>query len=455
MIEPRTPPHSNSAEQSLLGAAMLAGIGRISWIQDRDFYFSHHREIWRAITECDRRADTPDVVMVMDEMQRSGTADDLPGGASYLIQLANETPGPAALMSYARVVREHSQRRQLMDLSADVSDRAMRGESPAETIEHVQSQLLTWTDRSFTGPVKVQEAARAWLDRMHDLSDQSMRIDTGLADVDGIIKGLLPSEFVIIAGRPGMGKTSAALGAALHIAERHPVLFFSLEMSGEQLVKRMVTGGVSGDKLRDPSRMNREDWGRVTDGLKSLKRYQLHVDDTGGLNIYQLAARARALHRSQKIRAIFIDYLQLITCRANSRYDEISEISRQLKRLAKDLDIPVIALSQLNRGVETRPDKRPRLADLRESGQLEQDADVIVFLYRHAYYTDGNDSPIAEWIVAKHRDAEPGTAYVLWRPKLQKFLNAAESDITEYKADMLEERAPGRPGHFQRMMRKN
>jgi len=452
MIDPniKRPPHSNEAEQSLLGACMLAGPGDVAWLTEDDFYTETHRLTWRGILECDREGEGCDCVTVGEWLRKQGQIDKVGGGA-YLTMLANEGPGPANMKGYARIIREHSQRRKLIALGADVSDRAIEGEKPSETIEHIQSQVIDWAGSGTTGPRSIIQAAGSWFERLDQLTDKSRRVDTGLVDVDNILMGMLPSELILLAGRPGMGKTAGMMTAARHIAPNHPVLLFSLEMSAEQLVKRMVSHNIEGHKLRDPSQMEERDWATVRDGVRKLKRYQIHVDDTGGLNVYQLAARAKAWHRNHGIRAIFVDYLQLITAKANSRFDEISEISRQLKKLAKDLDIPVIALAQLNRGVESRQDKRPHLADLRESGQLEQDADVIIFLYRHGYYTEDFESPIAEWIVAKHRDAEPGTAYTIWQPHTQSFLNADESAIDDYKESIKPKDKPREKSKFQRV----
>lgn len=444
----RKVPHSNEAEQSALGAAMMTGPDKIGWLTEGDFFRETHRLIWRAIRECDRAGDGCDAVTVGEWFRKNGMIDKVDSGA-YLTMLVNETPGPANMVGYARIIREHSQRRKLIELSTDIGERALDGENPSETVRHIESQVIDWSTGGTRGPRSILEAAGSWFDRLGKLTDKSKRINTGLVDVDKILIGMLPSELILIAGRPGMGKTSAMLTAASNISRDHPVLLFSAEMSDEQLVKRMVSHGVEGNKLRDPSRLTREDWALVRDGVKRLKQYQIYVDDTGGINIYDLVSRAKAWKKKHDIRAVFVDYVGLLDCDAENRTNEISKISRQLKTLAKNLDIPVIALVQLNRKVEERPDKRPRLADLRESGQLEQDADIIIFLYRHGYYTEGFNSPIAEWIVAKHRDAEPGTAFTLWQPHTQSFLNATEDAIMDYKAATIEQSSGGN-SRFQR-----
>lgn len=446
----RQVPHSNEAEQSALGAAMMAGPYKIAWLTEGDFFRENHRMIWRAILECDRSGDGSDVVNVTEWFQRNGMLDKVDSGA-YLTMLVNETPGPANMVGYARIVREHSQRRKLIELSTDIGERALGGEKPTETVRHIESQVIDWATGGTRGPRSILEAAGSWFDRLDKLTDQSKRINTGLADVDKIMIGMLPSELILVAGRPGMGKTSAMLTMATNISRDHPVLLFSAEMSDEQLVKRMVSHGVDGNKLRDPTQLEDADWAKVRDGVRKLKQYQIFVDDTGGINIYDLVARAKAWKKRHDIRAVFVDYVGLLDCDAENRTNEISKISRQLKTLAKTLDIPVIALVQLNRKVEERPDKRPRLADLRESGQLEQDADIIIFLYRHGYYTEGFDIPIAEWIIPKHRDAEPGTGYTLWQPHTQSFLNADQGLIAEYKSATMEKPSGG-GSRFQRAL---
>ena len=432
MTDIKAPPHSHAAEQALLGAAMLAGPGPVPHLTEDDFYRETHRLIWRAITECDRKGEGYDPVTVGEWFSRNAEMERVENGA-YLIGLANECPGTANIKGWAKTLRDHSQRRKLIALGVDITDRAIDNEPPSETIDYIESQVIDWAGHTTNGPRTILQAAGSWFERLDTLTDQSQRLDTGLIDVDDIVMGLLPSELVVIAGRPGMGKTAGAMTVAKNISKDHPILFFSLEMSGEQLVKRLVSHGIEGDKLRNPKDMQPRDWDTVRDGVRDLKRYQIHVDDTGGLNIYQLAARAKAWKKNHGIRAIFIDYLQLITCDAENRFGEVSEVSRQLKKLAKDLDVPVIVLSQLNRKLEDRNDKRPRQADLRESGQIEQDADIIIFLYRHSEYNQGFGSDVSEWIIEKHRDAQPGVAYVLWQGHKQRFVNASPDAIADYK----------------------
>ena len=451
MTDFKSPPHSNAAEQALLGAAMLAGPDSVSWLTVDDFFPETHRLIWQAITECDRSGDGYDPVTVSEWFAKNSDMERIENGA-YLTGLANDCPGTANIKGWAKTLREHCQRRKLIALGVDITDRALDNEPPTETIDYIESQVIDWAGHTTNGPRSILQAAASWFDRLDTLTDQSQRVDTGLIDVDKIVMGLLPSELIVIAGRPGMGKTAGAMTIARNIGAKHPVLFFSLEMSGEQLVKRMVAQGISGDKLRNPHEMTPHDWDTVRDGVRNLKRYQIHVDDTGGLNIYQLAARAKAWKKNHGIRAIFIDYLQLITCKSENRFSEVSEVSRQLKKLAKDLDVPVIVLSQLNRKLEDRPDKRPRQADLRESGQIEQDADIIIFLYRHSEYHEDFDSNIAEWIVEKHRDAQTGTAFTLWQGHKQTFVNATPDAIAEYHQMLKPENTNGRTSRFQEKM---
>ena len=437
----KRPPHSNEAEQSLLGAVMVAGIGPVAaMLQESDFYREAHRLTWRACMELDAANERVDVVSVADWFARAGKSEMVESGA-YLTGLANETPGSAGMKTWAKVIREKAMLRDLIALSVDIGDRAMGEERPEPIVSDVQEQLLSWSGSDvFTGPKPLRKHAADWLDWMNGAIDDKPRT-TGLVDVDEGMMGMLGGELIILAGRPGSGKSSAGLQIAQHVSRDWPVLLFSLEMSGSELVSRMAGNGVESKKLRNPAKMDQTDHDEIGKGLDMLKAYNLLVDDTAGLSIAQVSARARYAHRRSPLGMIVIDYLQLLSAPGNDgRTNEISAISRGVKKLAKDLNVPVVGISQLNRSVESRQDKRPQMSDLRESGQIEQDADQIIFLYRHAYYHEGFESDIAEWIRAKHRHGQTGTNYTLWQPHKTRFANADWGDVRDYQ-DMIKPKA--------------
>ena len=433
----RAPPHSLDAERSLLGALMLstATLDKIAGtVRATDFYRVTHQHIFQAITELAAQNESPDPIAVADWFRKCGRLDQVDNG-SYLIGLANDVPTTTGAAGWARIVREKAALRALLDLATSLGDRAISGESSDEIVTEMQQTLIDWTGKSqLTGPKAVTAHAADWLDYLSERSEDAVECVTGLVDVDAGMAGMLPGDLIILAGRPGSGKSAGAMQIALHNARTMPVLVFNLEMSGMQLVKRMVTGGIDSRRVRRPKDLQPDDWRRIQQGIAALKAYQLEIDDTAGLTIDQLCARARAAHRRRRLGMIIVDYLQLVNSRAENRTQEISQISRALKQLAKGLGVPVIALSQLSRKVEERADKRPVMADLRESGQLEQDADQIIFLYRHAYYHEGFESNISEWIRAKHRDAETGTHYVMWLPDRVRFGNADSSAVAQYKS---------------------
>ena len=450
----RSPPHSNEAEQSLLGAVLLVGMSRVQGkLFEDDFYTKTHQLIWRACCELDARNERIDAISVSDWFRSAGEHGQVENG-SYLISLANDGPGVTNVQGWIRIIREKADLRRLMQVAADMSDRAMAEEDPAEIIRDLQGKVLDWGASVTAGPKSLTQFAASWLERLGRLMDTERAIDTGLDDLDAILMGLMPQELMILAARPGMGKSSLAMQIAERTSRKHDVLFFSAEMSGESYVKRLVAKDVDARKLRRPSELDDADWHRVRQGIQFLKTSRIHLDDSGGLDIRDLCARARSWKKRHDIRLIVVDYLQLIHARQaarESRQNEVSEISRSLKGLAKLLDVPVIALSQLNRGLEGRPDKRPRLSDLRESGALEQDADMILFIYRESEYEDcGHD--IAELILAKHRDAQTGRAAALWRGDQTRFLNLDKREAGDYWASANSDRKTA-GNKFQKLMK--
>lgn len=432
----RTPPHNLEAEQNLLGAVLLKGavFDRVgNQLTPEHFYRHDHQLIWRAFGELTERRVPIDVVTVGEWFDQQGALDRLDGGA-YLTMLANESLGTVNAPTYARMVADAATRRQLIDAGTSLTDLAMQPGEPTEMLTHAWQALTAIKTPGKGGPRRLDAVAGSWLDQLNRLS-QGDWLETGLADLDHITAGMLPAELIVIAGRPSMGKTSMAMNIARHVGRTFPTLSFSLEMSAEQLLKRVVTsGGLDGKRLRHPDNLTDEEWQHVTAGIARAKQLNILVDDEPGITVQEMHLRAKRAQREHGIGLVLVDYLQLVRCKAESRFQEVSEISRGLKAMAKDLDVPVIAVSQLNRSLESRPNKRPILSDLRESGQLEQDADQILFCYRHRVYYEKIDSDIAEIIVGKHRDAETGTAYVLWRPERQEFVNAERGEINRYQA---------------------
>lgn len=438
----KRPPHSNEAEQSVLGGAMMASPQSVAWLTEDDFYRESHRLIWRAIIDLDRSGQQPDAVTVTEWFQRHGKLDKVDSGA-YLTKLVNETPGPANLKGYARIVRDKARLRRLIQIGSDVADRAMTEQDPDAIIAELGDVTLDWSSRQLTGPRNLGQISASFIDRLDALEKVENRIETGLLDLDRRIMGFLPSELAVIAGRPGMGKTAMMQGILEHVGRHQAALCFSAEMSGEQILKRMVAQEIDSRKLRDPRELSTAERRQMMANIQRVQReLNILIDDTAGIGINELVARARQAKREHKIGLIAVDYLQLLEARAENRTQEVGLVSRKLKGLAKSLDLPVVVLSQLNRGLESRPDKRPHLGDLRESGQLEQDADIVILLYRHKEYHPEFESDIAELIIPKHRDAETGTELALWEGPRTRFLNATDDAKGEYWAAINAESKP-------------
>ena len=439
----KTLPHSIDAEASLLGAMMLdpRAADRVSGMIGPEHFFRElHATIFAAIIDCGAECDP---LNVADWFFKRKMQADVDNGA-YLTELANNSAGPSMARSHARLIVEKAQQRKMIDIGHHLAESAAHGADVAELCESLHSELAAIDRHGTTGPRTLTQVAGTWINHLEALSQVENRLDTGLADVDRIIQGLLPGELMVLAGRPSMGKTAAMMTILQNVSQNTQTLLFSCEMSGEQLLKRMVAGrDVPGHKFRDPRKMSKDDWKHVTAGMMRAKKHKILIDDTGGITMNQIEARAREAKRSDNIGLIAVDYLQLVTCKAENRLQEVSVISRRLKKMAKDLNLPVIAVSQLSRAVENRTDRRPKMSDIRESGQLEQDADIITFLYRNGYYVEDDRSGITEWITAKHRDSEPGTAYTRFDGARAMFVNADFRDIELYKQDVQAQAAGG------------
>lgn len=438
----RVPPHSIDAEQAVLGGLMLApeALDKVAdKLAEADFYRKDHRLVWRAINELANKGMPCDAVTLGDWFEANGLAE-MVGGASYLIELANGTPSAANIAAYAEIVREKSVLRQLIDAGTSITEDGYRpeGKSMQEVLEAAEQRVFHIAESGARGKkdsVSMREAVKdafRLLTERYENRGQLTGISTGFNDLDELTSGLQPSDLIIVAARPSMGKTAFAVNIAESAALRakKPVVIFSMEMSASQLAFRLISsiGRIHQQHLRNGD-LSEEDWPRVTNAIAILSEAKIFIDDTPSLSPIELRSRARRLHREHGgLGLIVIDYLQLMQVPGNkeNRATEISEISRSLKGLAKELNVPVIALSQLNRSLEQRADKRPMMSDLRESGAIEQDADVIMALYRDAVYRHDASPNEAEVIVLKQRNGPTGTVKLTFLKEFMRFENYAE-----------------------------
>ncbi len=441
----RIPPHSIEAEQSVLGGLL---IDNSAWdragdlLNDSDFYRHEHRLIYAAIGALIGQAKPADVITVHEQLTSLGKAEQV-GGLVYLNALAQSVPSAANLRRYAEIVRERAVLRKLVATSDEIATAAFNPQGrPVSTIlDEAENKILRIGEegsRNRNGFQSMDSLVVQLLDRVQELADHGADdvtgVRTGFYDLDKMTAGLQPGDMVVLAARPSMGKTAFALNIAEHVAvqEGLPAVVFSMEMGAAQLALRMVgsLGRIDQQHLRTGKLADHE-WGQLSEAVERLRNVSLFIDETPGLTPAELRARARRQARScGKLGLIVIDYLQLMTGSGGSeenRATELGEISRGLKSLAKELQCPVIALSQLNRSVESRTDKRPMMSDLRESGAIEQDADVIMFIYRDEYYTkDACKEPgVAEIIIAKQRNGPVGTVKLAFVRPLTRFENLA------------------------------
>ncbi|HNR91557.1 MAG TPA: replicative DNA helicase [Dokdonella sp.] len=437
----RVPPHSIEAEQAVLGGLMLAPD---AWervadrINEEDFYRRDHRLIFRAINELAAKDMPCDAVTLGEWFQTQGLAEQV-GGMDYVIELANSTPSAANIVAYAEIVRERSVLRQLIDTGTEIAGDAFQpeGRSSQELLETAEQKVFRIAEagaRGRKGFVPMRTAAKEAfqiLSHRFENKGQVTGLPTGFLDLDEMTTGLQPSDLVILAARPSMGKTALALNMAENAAMRtkKAVAVFSMEMSATQLAFRLISslGRINQQHLRTGD-LAEEEWPRVTSAITMLSEAKIFIDDTPALSPGELRARARRLKREHDLGLIVIDYLQLMQVPGNkeNRATEISEISRGLKALAKELEVPVIALSQLNRSLEQRTDKKPVMSDLRESGAIEQDADLIMFIYRDEYYNaDSPEKGVAEIIIGKQRNGPTGSIKLAFLGQFTKFENLA------------------------------
>jgi replicative DNA helicase len=437
----RVPPHSIEAEQAVLGGLMIAPE---AWervadrIAEHDFYRKDHRLIFRAINELTSKDMPCDAVTLGEWFEAQGLDGDV-GGMAYVIELANSTPSAANIVAYADIVREKSVLRQLIDTGTEIAGDAFQpeGRSSQELLETAEQKVFRIAEagaRGRKGFVSMRSAVKDAFQILHhrfENKGQITGLPTGFTDLDDMTTGLQPSDLVILAARPSMGKTALALNMAENAAMRtkKAVAVFSMEMSASQLAFRLISslGRINQQHLRTGD-LAEEEWPRVTSAITMLSEAKIFIDDTPALSPGELRARARRLKREHDLGLIVIDYLQLMQVPGNkeNRATEISEISRGLKALAKELDVPVVALSQLNRSLEQRTDKKPVMSDLRESGAIEQDADLIMFIYRDEYYNaDSPEKGVAEIIIGKQRNGPTGSVKLAFLGQFTKFENLA------------------------------
>lgn len=438
----KRPPHSSEAEQSILGGLMLdneAWDKVNSKVCEADFYRTEHRTLFRAVTELVKRGQPFDVVTLLDNLKSNDALDDA-GGEAYLFELANNTPSIANVAAYADIVREKSVQRQLISIAGEIADSAYNpaGREVPELLDLAETKVFAIAEQTGTddGPESIKSIlvrAVEKIDALYHSGDAITGIATGLSDLDEMTSGLQPSDLIIVAGRPSMGKTTLVMNMAEHAAIKgqKPVLVFSMEMPSDSLAMRMMSslGRIDQHRIRT-GKLNDDDWPRVTSAVHMLSEAPLFIDDSAGISPSEMRARARRLAKEHgQLGLIVVDYLQLMKVpgfKAENRTAEISEISRSLKSLAKELKVPVVALSQLNRSLEQRQDKRPVMSDLRESGAIEQDADLICFIYRDEVYNE--DSPekgVAEIIIAKQRNGPIGKVRVAFLGKYTRFEDLA------------------------------
>ena len=437
----RMPPQSPDAEMSVLGAILIHGdaVSRaIEILLPEDFYQDAHKLIYQAAVNLFNRTQPVDVVTVGEELRQQNHLERV-GGLPYLMELASLVPTAAHVEHYSRLVKDSATLRRLIDTATRLVSESYKGEqSPRELLDWAQQELFQLTQTGQRDVVKLHDVLIETFNRLEQLyanKGKLVGVPTGFPDLDRMTAGLQRSDLIIVAARPSMGKTMLCLNLARHVAvhEKVPVAVFSLEMSREQLAMRLLSAesDLPAHRLRT-GELDGEMWGQLSSALGHLSEAPIYIDDTPGLSALELRAKARQLRVRHKIGLVIVDYMQLMQGRrSENRQQEISDISRSLKALARELDVPVVALSQLSRAVESRTDKRPMLSDLRESGAIEQDADIVAFLYREDYYSKDAENPdVTELIVSKQRNGPTGTIQLLFKKDVGKFLSIAHSDET-------------------------
>lgn len=431
----RVPPQNIEAEQAVLGAMLIKkeAIAEVQEIlQPDDFYREAHRIVYEAMVQLQNNDEAVDLVTLTEQLRKSEQLDKI-GGLAFITQLANAVPTAANVVYHAKIVKEKAELRSLINAATAIASAAYEDNTDVENImDDAEKKILAVANRQNGGAFEsMKSIVMRTFERINVLYESKgglTGISSGFKDLDKLTAGLQKSDLILVAARPSMGKTAFTLNIASYVGTHGgKVAFFSLEMSKEQLMQRMLCaeGGIDATKLRT-GQLDTQEWNKLVHVADTLSRAPIYIDDTAGITVMELRSKARRLKAEHGLDLIIIDYLQLMQGRPNkngdNRQQEISEISRSLKALARELDVPVIALSQLSRSVESRQIKKPMLSDLRESGSLEQDADIVMFLYREDYYDkDTENKNITDIIVAKHRNGPVDTISLFFQKEYTKF----------------------------------
>ena len=431
---PKVAPHSREAEESVIGAVLLSADAvniALEKLHPEDFYRPSHQVLFEAITDLFDANEPIDAVTVSEALRRNDALERI-GGVPFLTSLLESVPTASNVEYYAAIVEEHALRRRLMKVGGRLNSLAMTIDEPiSDVLDRAEQEVFAVSERRIgeglapIDPLLAPAIERA--EELNRLGSEITGIPLGFRDLDRKLAGLHPTNLVIVASRPGMGKSSLALNIAQNVAvQGHPVAVFSLEMSREEIVTRMLCaeGRIDSQRLRT-GRLGENDFTKLSNAASVLYKKPIFVDDSPGLTVTEIRAKARRLKRRPGLALVVVDYIQLMHSPGGSenRQQEIATISRNLKNLARELQVPIIALSQLNRSLESREDKRPRLGDLRESGAIEQDADVVMFIYRHEYYQPEAQETkgIAEVAIAKHRQGATGRVDMTFLPEFTLF----------------------------------
>ena len=438
----RMAPHSIEAEEAVLGSILInpeAYFDVASFLEPEDFFIVRNAWVWESLVRLRDRDAQIDYVTVIEELREQERLEEI-GGAAYITYLINNTPSSLYAESYGRIVERAAIRRRLLSSASEIAQLAHEEDADInEVIDRAEQSLFGVTERRLHNElVPIQNALRDYFDRIEHQylnRDESLGVPTGFTDLDTLLGGLQKSDLLIVAGRPGMGKTSWMLSVALNAARaKARVAIFSLEMSNEQIVQLLVSSetAISTHDLRR-GELQQKEWGLFVESINNLNNLTVFLDDTPALNPLQMRTKCRRLYAEHGLDLVMVDYLQLMNSgagRNENRVQEISFISRQLKQIARELNVPVIAAAQLSRAVEQRQDKRPQLSDLRESGSIEQDADVVLFIYRDEVYNENTERPNqADIIVAKHRNGPTGAVSLFFRKELTQFANLRKQDV--------------------------
>jgi replicative DNA helicase len=435
-------PHSREAEEAVLGSILInpeAYYDVAEFIQPEDFYIHRHRWIWEAFTHLHERRTPIDFLTVSEELDQMGQLAEI-GGPAYLTSLINNVPSSLHAEAYGHIIEESAIRRRMLNAANQIAKLAYKEDSTVDDVmDESEKAVFGVSERRLTRDLQsIRQVLSDYYDRIDQLSNRDEDIygvPTGFIDLDRLLGGLQSSDFIIIAGRPGMGKTAFLLSSAKNAAQIHKkhVAVFSLEMSNEQLVQRLIAQetGIDSQRLRT-GKLEENEWPLFTHAIEVLSDTTMFLDDTPALTPLQLRTKCRRLHLEYDLDLILVDYLQLMSSgtRSENRVQEVSYISRNLKVLARELNVPVLAAAQLSRAVEQRADKEPVLSDLRESGSLEQDADIVMFIHRpEVYERDTLKQNIAQIKIAKHRNGPIGVIELIFRSQLAKFENAATRTV--------------------------